>query len=215
MIDAAHWVPQSRKRVFVIAVDANAPTDQFEASKPLWCHPPSVVRAAADAQNWVWWSLPTPPSRRKSLDDLVDFSAPCDDPERQRRLLDLIPDRHRERLAAFTGKGRAVFPGYKRIRNGRQVLELRFDGIAGCLRTPEGGSSRQFLVLKDNGSLRTRLLTVREAAALMGAPEDYKLPGTYNEGYKAMGDAVAVPVTRFLAEHLLSPLAELVRERDS
>ena len=90
---------------------------------------------------------------------------------------------------------------------------MRFDGVAGCLRTPEGGSSRQFLVIKDNGSFRTRLLTVREAAALMGAPRNYKLPGTYNDGYKAMGDAVAVPVSRYLAEKLLSPLVELIKER--
>lgn len=109
--------------------------------------------------------------------------------------------------------GRAVFPGYKRIRNGKQVLELRFDGIAGCLRTPEGGSSRQFLVIKENGSFKTRLLTIKEAAALMGAPKNYKLPGTYNDGYKAMGDAVAVPVSRYLAKNLLAPLVELIKKR--
>jgi DNA (cytosine-5)-methyltransferase 1 len=41
----------------------------------------------------------------------------------------------------------------------------------------------------------------------MGADETYALPGSYNDGYRAMGDAVAVPVTRFLSEHLLAPLA--------
>ena len=41
--------------------------------------------------------------------------------------------------------------GYRRTRNGTQQLELRFDGIAGCLRTPEGGSSKQYLVVKKNG----------------------------------------------------------------
>jgi hypothetical protein len=51
----------------------------------------------------------------------------------------------------------------------RQLLDLRFDGVAGCLRTPQGGSSRQFLVIKENNSVKTRLLTVMEAAALMGA----------------------------------------------
>jgi DNA (cytosine-5)-methyltransferase 1 len=101
-----------------------------------------------------------------------------------------------------------VFPGYKRIRNGKQVLELRFDKIAGCLRTPEGGSSRQLLVICRNGCFETRLLTVREAARLMGARESYRIVGNYNDGYKAMGDAVAVPAVRFLARHLLAPLAE-------
>ena len=99
-------------------------------------------------------------------------------------------------------------PGYRRTRSGKQVLELRFDNLAGCLRTPEGGSSRQIIVIKKNGELRSRLLTVREAARLMGAPETYKIPGSYNDGYKALGDAVAVPVATWLAQHLLSPLVE-------
>ena len=54
----------------------------------------------------------------------------------------------------------------------------------------------------------TRLLTIREAARLTGAPDGYLIPGTYNDGYGAMGDAVAVPVVRFLAQHLLCPLAQ-------
>ncbi len=49
-------------------------------------------------------------------------------------------------------------------------------------------------------------LSVREAARLMGAPDKFKLPGTYNDGYKAMGDGVAVPVASHLAKHLLRPL---------
>jgi DNA (cytosine-5)-methyltransferase 1 len=212
VIDASHWVPQSRKRVFVIAADARIPADQFDANQPAWCHPAAIVRAADGLEGWIWWNLPAPPERKKKLDDLIDFAAPCDEPEKQERLLGLAPEKHREKIMAASKSGRMVFPGYKRIRQGEQVLELRFDGVAGCLRTPGGGSSRQFLVIKDNGSLRTRLLTVRETAALMGAPGNYKLPGAYNDGYKAMGDAVAVPVIRYLAENLLSPLADLIRE---
>ena len=213
MIDASHWVPQSRKRVFVIAVEAGISTEQFETDHPIWCHPSSIVRAAEGLDRWVWWNLPKPPDRKKKLEDLIEFDAPCDEPEKKERLLGLVPEKHREKMTSDSIIGGTVFPGYKRIRNGRQVLELRFDGLAGCLRTPEGGSSRQFLVIKDNGSFKTRLLTVGEAAALMGAPENYKLPGAYNDGYKAMGDAVAVPVSRYLAEKLLSPLAELIMER--
>jgi DNA (cytosine-5)-methyltransferase 1 len=100
-----------------------------------------------------------------------------------------------------------VFPGYKRIRNGKQVLELRFDNVAGCLRTPQGGSSRQFLVIHRDSGFETRLLTVGETARLMGVRDSYRLEGTYNDSYKAMGDAVAVPVVRHLARHLLAPLA--------
>jgi DNA (cytosine-5)-methyltransferase 1 len=214
VIDAAHWIPQSRKRVFIIAVDSELPSGEFETDVPNWCHPPALVRAAAGLKNWVWWNLPKPEDRKKTLDDLIDFSAPYYESDRQERILSLIPEKHREKMMVAASEGRKVFPGYKRIRNGKQVLELRFDGVAGCLRTPEGGSSRQFLVIKQIGSIKTRLLTVNEAAALMGAPNRYKLPGTYNDGYKAMGDAVAVPVTRYLAKNLLAPLANLIKEQN-
>ncbi len=214
LIDAAHWVPQSRKRVFVIAVDRSLDTSDFEENAPGWCHPPAVRRVADILKDWVWWRLPEPRPRKIKLEEIIDFDAPCDDKEKTKRLLNLIPLKHRERLQTAMAKGMKVFPGYKRIRNGRQVLELRFDGLAGCLRTPEGGSSRQFLVLCHNGKLQTRLLSVREAAALMGVRKSYKIPGSYNEGYKAMGDAVAVPAVRHLARHLLIKLAALAMKRE-
>ena len=133
---------------------------------------------------------------------------PCDDREKTAHNLALIPPHHSRRLKNTVAAGLLrVVPGYKRTRNGRQTLELRFDGIAGCLRTPEGGSSRQLLVLADKQCLSTRLLSVREAARLMGARKTYKIPGGYNDGYRAMGDAVAVPVVRHLARTLLHPLA--------
>ena len=104
----------------------------------------------------------------------------------------------------------AYVTGYRRTRNGKQQLELRFDGIAGCLRTPEGGSSKQYLVVKKDGQVHARLLTVREAARLMGAPDNFELPGSYNDGYKAMGDAVAAPVAQFIGERFLTKIAEAV-----
>ncbi|WP_408634655.1 DNA cytosine methyltransferase [Petralouisia muris] len=38
-----------------------------------------------------------------------------------------------------------------------------------------------------NDEIHARLLIVREAARLMGAPDSFILPGSYNDGYKAMG----------------------------
>jgi len=86
-----------------------------------------------------------------------------------------------------------------------QRLEIRFDGLAGCLRTPAGGSSRQYVVVCDRGLARVRRLTGREAARLMGVSDDYRLPSSESAALKLMGDAVAVPVVRALAEGLLLP----------
>jgi DNA (cytosine-5)-methyltransferase 1 len=83
---------------------------------------------------------------------------------------------------------------------------VRFDDISGCLRTPAGGSSRQTLIVVEDGKVRSRLLSSREAARLMGLPDTYKLPQNYNEAYHLAGDGVVVPVVRHLAAHLLEPL---------
>lgn len=210
LLDAVHWLPQSRPRIFVVAVDARAHIPQKLASgRPTWAHSAAVQKAAAGLGGWVWWNLPKPEKRSVTLSAIVDFSLPCQDAATSRKNLSMVPPAHMRRLQ---DSGLSVVPGYKRIRNKQQVLELRFDDIAGCLRTPAGGSSRQYLVIKQGGEWRTRILSPREAARLMGAPETFKLPGTFNDGYKAMGDAVAAPVAAYLAKHLLSPLAAVCDE---
>jgi len=208
VIDAVHWLPQSRPRVFVVAVPENAalPRELLDYSRN-WLHPSSLVKAAKGLDNWLWWKMPPPTPRRLGLSDIIEWDALCMTAAMAKKTIDLIPAEH---LRRFMESDLKAAPGYKRTRHGRQVLELRFDDIAGCLRTPQGGSSRQYLVLKRDDHLDVRLLTVLETARLMGAPGDYKLPGGYNEGYKAMGDAVAVPAAEYLAKHLLSKLAAIV-----
>lgn len=211
LLDAIRWLPQSRPRIFVVGVRSEVRTEAFEADGPTWCHTAPVRRAAERCEGFVWWRVPEPRVARATLTELVDFDAPTDEPARARHNLALIAPQHRERMQRALNGRRAVFPGYKRTRNGRQVLELRFDDVAGCLRTPEGGSSRQLLVIRKGGQTTTRLLTVREAARLMGAGDDYVLLGSYNDSYKALGDAVAAPAVSHLAKTLLAPLSALAR----
>ncbi len=99
--------------------------------------------------------------------------------------------------------GRMIGTIYKRTRLNEagakvQRAELRMDGVAGCLRTPGGGSSRQLVLIVENGSVRTRLLSAREAARLMGLPDSYVLPTNYNEAYHLLGDGLAIAVVRHL-----------------
>jgi DNA (cytosine-5)-methyltransferase 1 len=95
-----------------------------------------------------------------------------------------------------------------RLEDGAKVqrAEVRFDGLAGCLRTPRGGSSRQVIAVVEGGTVRTRLLSPREAARLMGLPESYRLPGAATSALQIAGDGVAVPVVRWLAQAILEPL---------
>ncbi len=213
-LDAIRWVPQSRPRIFIVAVRHDVPLDGLGVSFPSWPQSKAIQKLGAEIKDFVWWTLPMPPMRETWIADVLEAGAPCDAEPKTRSTLSMIAPQHQTRLLIEMANGFKVAPGYKRTRAGRQVLELRFDGVSGCLRTPEGGSSRQVMVLKQDGHLATRLLTVREAARLMGVREDYRLPGSYNDGYKAMGDAVAVPVVRHLAEHLLKPLTLRACVRD-
>ncbi len=211
LLDARLWVPQSRPRIFVVAVLDSQDTTSFEDHGPNWLHPELVLKAMGPLGDSTFWSLPRPKNRPKTLSDTVEWDAPVFDIVRRNALLSLVAPRHQELLGKLPSETRAVFPGYRRTRNGRQVLELRFDNTSGCLRTAEGGSSRQFLVLHDRGNWDARLITTREAARLMGAPESFRLSSSYNEAYSAMGDAVVVPVVKHLVDHLLVPLANSQR----
>jgi DNA (cytosine-5)-methyltransferase 1 len=210
MLDAARWLPQSRPRVFVVGAKAGIVSRKFCADGPTWAHSQAITKICVDLPGWIWWKMPEPAPRNTTIEDIVEWDAPAFDPEKISKTLALIPPHHKRKLNSATGI--RAFPGYKRTRNGRQCLEIRFDSTAGCLRTPEGGSSRQFIILRDGGELKVRLLTVREAARLMGARDSYKIPGSYNDGYKAMGDAVAVPVARYLSTMLLYPLVRKAME---
>jgi DNA (cytosine-5)-methyltransferase 1 len=222
VVDARHFLPQSRPRAFLIAAGEDIALEglvQHGPSEPF--HTPGVVRAAAAVRDreWVWWALPPPRERPPRFENLCERDAPCDSPARIEALRDLLSPLNRNKLEAALSSARfLVGTGYKRTRpiqgkKRQQRLELRFDGIAGCLRTPEGGSSRQMVVIVERGKVRTRLMTVRECARLMGAPESFQLPGSYNDGYRAMGDGVAVPVTRWLSQQILAPLAARIRKR--
>ena len=112
-------------------------------------------------------------------------------------------------MAAQASKYPRVGTIYKRTRDGFQCAEVRFDGIAGCLRTPGGGSSRQTIMVVHGESIKSRLISSREAARLMGLPEDYILPKKYNEAYHLLGDGVVVPVVAHLSQHLFLPIARL------
>jgi DNA (cytosine-5)-methyltransferase 1 len=90
--------------------------------------------------------------------------------------------------------------------------ELRTDGVAGCLRTPRGGSGRQILIRAGYGKVQVRLLTPRECARLMGA-DDFLIDAPLNQALFGFGDAVCVPVIEWIANHCLNPLADEILQR--
>jgi DNA (cytosine-5)-methyltransferase 1 len=217
-IDAAMFTPQSRQRLFMIAA-RTAPASLLAAGPGEPFHSSALRRAVAQLpagprKRFVWWRLDAPPPRNTRLIDMLDEDEPWDAPQQTDTLLTLMSPRQRERLEALRESGeRAVGTAFRRIRveNGLRVqrLEARFDDVAGCLRTPAGGSSRQILISVQHGEVRSRLLSPREAARLMGVPDHYPIPTNRNAALHLFGDAVCVPAVRWLSERLLAPLAHV------
>jgi len=222
VMDARLWVPQSRPRVFFVGVRGDiAIPKAFTAAESSSWHPRALIEAAEGMSQtardrWVWWNLPTPARRNINFIDVIeDTPTGCDWHTKAETdyLVSLMAPRNLQKLQdaiATTKANRSRMVGgvYRRTRDGQQRAEIRFDDIAGCLRTPSGGSSRQTVMLVENGTVRSRLLSPREAARLMGLPDDYRLPERYNEAYHVCGDGVVAPVVRHLAEHLIEPVLE-------
>lgn len=219
-MDGAHFTPQSRPRLFLIAV-RDAPPAALVSDAPAapWTSP-ALQRAvsalpAADRARAVWWRAPPPPARNTRLADLLepDETVVWRAPEETARWLALMAPAQRARIAAFgAAGGRHVGALYRRMRRDAagarvQRVEARFDGVAGCLRTPAGGSSRQSVIVVEAGGARTRLLTGRECARLMGLPDSYRLPPRLTDALHLTGDGVVAPLVRFLSAALLEPLA--------
>ena len=229
VIDAAHFVPQSRPRLFIIGVneELDVPETVLDTGPTTPWHPAHLNAAfrklsKSAKMKWIWWRLPDPPIRGSVLADLIE-SKPIDvvwhTKEQTKRLVSLMSPVNRNKVRAAQKLDHYIVGAvYKRTRKDqdgvrRQRAEVRFDDLAGCLRTPTGGSSRQTIMVINGRSIRSRLLSARETARLMGLHDTYLLPEKYNEAYHLTGDGVVVPVVRFLAGSLLEPLLTAEEER--
>ncbi|MBF0251310.1 MAG: DNA cytosine methyltransferase [Alphaproteobacteria bacterium] len=222
VMDARHWVPQSRPRLFFVGVRSDVATPTRVQGDPCATWHPKALMKAVDGMprkvrdHWVWWKLPIPAKRNTNFIDIIEDEPTGCDWRNQRdtnHFISLMSPRNLEKLEdaireTKANHSRMVGGAYRRTRNGQQRVEIRFDDISGCLRTPRGGSSRQSIFLIENGRLRSRLLSAREAARLMGLPDGYQLPDRYNDAYHLCGDGVAVPVVRHLVDNLVNPILD-------
>jgi DNA (cytosine-5)-methyltransferase 1 len=231
-LDAASFVPQSRPRLFVVGILGRAKTRKAADAPPT---PPTEARPPALAQficehpdiAWRLSALPAPPRNHSGtlvdvLEDLPEGAPEWWSKERVEYLLNQMSPRHRRTAEhMMQSPERSFGTVFRRVRTiksenkfaKKSMAELRTDGIAGCLRTPRGGSGRQILLTTAHGKFHARLLTPRECARLMGAG-GYKITVSPNQALFGFGDAVCVPVVEWIARHCLNPLLhELVHGR--
>ena len=216
IIDAARFVPQSRQRLFVVGTKTAESlvlhdTPGFYESEARPAALASFILMHPDI-SWRIRPLPPLPVSSIRLGDIVD-DLPLNHQmwwsrERCDYLLNQMSPKHRAQADAMI-KGKNISYGtvFRRVRLGKSMAELRTDGIAGCLRTPRGGSGRQILVAAGKGRFAVRLLTPRECSRLMGA-DDFVLNVSLNQALFGFGDAVCVPVIEWIARNYLNPVLE-------
>ena len=212
VVNARWFTPQSRPRLFVLAVQEHAtdaapalswPVSGMSRLRPL------AVRRFQDAHAdlpFVELPLPEPPQRAShDLSFFLQDVTPDDerwwpDNKVENLLANMAPP-HQRRVEELTaGERNGVATMFRRRRHGRTVGEVRGDRIAGCLRTPQGGSSVQFLVDCRSGKPRIRPLTGREYARLQGAT-NFPIRVGDRQAQMGFGDAVCVPALRWLVQH--------------
>ena len=229
ILDAAHFTPQSRPRLFIVGV-APPPSEGFLAGSPspIATLPPLKTEASTirpqkliDAirslseLNWDLADLPEPPAYgEQPLESVLDRLPPNSEQwwsqERAEYLLNQMSPKHRDTAdQMIAGKQLSFGTVFRRVRNGKSMAELRTDDLAGCLRTPKGGSGRQILFQAGRGEYRVRLLNADECARLMGA-DGYRVTVPLNQALFGFGDAVCVDAVAWVAEHRLNPLAEAI-----
>jgi len=216
ILNALHWVPQSRARLFIVAKqDDGSNRNNFAlTSKP---RPQSLVDFINTHQNIRWdiRDLPRLPMTKKRLpgvlEDLPDDDEHWWSKERVDYFMNQLSPKHEVAAKLMMGgKEFSYATAFRRVRHGRSMAELRTDGIAGCLRTPRGGSGRQILFKAGRGKCQVRLLTARECARLQGVPDRYKLDVPLNQALFGFGDAVCVPAISWITKHCLTKVAASV-----
>ena len=216
IVDAAHFVPQSRKRLFVVGTRGIAESsDNFGLALAQTDLRPSALASFIVSHRQIRWCLrclPRLPSSAKTVESIIETIPAVSNlwwpEERAAYLLGQMSPKHRETAERMIA-ARLVSYGtvFRRVRHGKCMAELRSDGIAGCLRTPKGGSAKQILFEAGRGTYRVRLMTPRECARLMGA-DDFALRVNRDQALFGFGDAVCVPVIEWIAENYLNRVAE-------
>jgi DNA (cytosine-5)-methyltransferase 1 len=227
ILDAKDFVPQSRPRLFVLGCHETLDSPLLVKAGQAGGFLADPWRRAIESSSRLrpqrlrssigrielptgWATVPLRPPRRRpyELADFLDLDDQQDwwNAELVGKHYAMMSASHRRRVDQWLADGeRKVATVYRRIRQGQQRAEVRFDGVAGCLRTPRGGSARQIVLLADAGRLRMRWMSPREYARLQGA-DSYMLEQPTSRALFGFGDAVCVPVICWIDQCVLTPI---------
>ena len=177
VIDSRHWVPQSRKRIYIVGTDSGQAFDFGKLKTP-------------NAQP-VLASILHPQDGSESAEEGFTFG-------KQARVLPKYTlgngtweylqkhaELHREKGNGF---GYGLFDG---------------KGVARTLSSRYHKDGSEILIKRGNGRSNPRRLTPRECARLMGFSDDYRIVVSDTQAYRQFGNSVVVPVVSEIARKIL------------
>jgi len=228
IIDARYFFAQSRQRLFLIGYHESImgpplvrQDEENSLFQDVWLQaiqradnlrPKKLLHAMETMElvtGWATIDTGSPKQANYSLNDFLDTDQKQNwwGNEEVTRHYEMMFDRHKQKIDAIRShrKQTVILTAFRRVREGRQRTEVRFDGIAGCLRTPRGGSAKQIVIVIKNGKLMMRWMSPREYSRLQGAVH-YELPENAIQGLFGFGDAVCVPVIQWIDHHILTPV---------
>ncbi|MFV0416672.1 MAG: DNA (cytosine-5-)-methyltransferase [Chthoniobacterales bacterium] len=167
VIDAAHWVPQHRERIFIIGFDRRVFGNFPAFSFPSISQQPKPRFASILEKN---------PSEKYTLSD------------RLWAYLQEYAERHRK-------KGNGFGFGFADLNGVSRTLSARYYKDGSEILIPQKGKN-------------PRKLTPREAARLMGFPDEKPIVVSDTQAYRQFGNAVSPPAVKAIGKNIVAVLRE-------
>ena len=135
VIDATHFVPQSRPRLFIVAAhhSHSIPESSLADRPDAHWHTPALSTACGKLSPrsqgaWLWWRLPHPPICNVAFSDIIEAEpkgVKWHAPQETRRLLAMMSSINYAKVVEAKKAGRRIVGGvYKRTRldgSGRRI----------------------------------------------------------------------------------------------
>ena len=187
VIDAAHFVPQHRERIFIVGFRDKTKFDFDKLKLPKSHHQLSEVLHPEDGSEEA--EAPFTIGPKAKVDDKYILS------DKLWVYLQQYAEKHRARGNGF-GFG-LVGPD-----DTARTLSARYykDGSEILIRRGTGKRSRK----------NPRRLTPRECARLMGFPDSWRIPVSDTQAYRQFGNSVVVPVVEAVAKSIKPHLMEVI-----
>lgn len=226
VVDAADFVPMSRRHLVIVAARRHLPfaMELFSDYPDPAYVPPFLTRMLSRVpefkEDWMWWKLPPRPRRSVRLEQLIDESVGWE--LKGRNLLKKLGRRSRERvMALIRAKKDMVTGAYYRVlarkKNDliKRVIDVRPNGVVGSITYVRGSSSRPWVLMVREGKVMARRLLPREAARLMGLPDEQPLPESTESAFAFLARMMPVPVVKWIHDHIIEPFLDGIVGRRS